>query len=326
MTGRCPITYQDLEPGEGRYSRRGLRLLSPALSSLQDLEYSAREQREEAMARATKMSIQGVQPKLSARLSPSAGRFKIVDQGGTYILKPQVEPFRSVPENEDVTMRMAAAVGIEVPVHGMVFSRDGSLTYFIKRFDRVGRGKKRSVEDFAQLAGEKRATKYGYTMERLIPLLEYTTFPRVERLELFRRTLFSFLVGNEDMHLKNWSVISEPLELPGRGNVSLTQYRVRLAPAYDLFNTTIALPAATEEIALALRGKKNKLTREDFLEYFARQRLALTDASIDDILGSLAGALPLWRDLIDRSFLAPLLKEKYVELLLERAARLGLGA
>ena len=320
---RCPITYQTLKGGEDRYSKAGLLRLSRSLEALSDLELSAEEQRQEAMARATKLSIQGVQPKLSARLSPRHQKFVLVDKGGTFILKPQVDAFRSLPENEDLTMRLAKTVGIEVPLHGMVFSKDNSLTYFIRRFDRVGRKGKRSVEDFAQLAEASRETKYDGSMEKLAELLSFATFPQVERLELLKRILFCFVVGNEDMHLKNWSLISQPL---GQGEVTdpKAAVRVTLAPAYDLLNTTLAVSGTREEIALPLDGKKIRLSQSDFLDYFARQRLQLTEASIDDTLAAIETVLPDWPDLIKQSFLPAEDQARYLELVIERSQRLGL--
>jgi serine/threonine-protein kinase HipA len=307
---RCPITYARLADGECLYSRPGLRSLAPSLARLQDLPYDAEEQRREAIARATKMSIQGVQPKLSARLRIREGRFEVVDHDGTFILKPQSVDYPHLPENEDLTMRLARCVGIETPVHGLVRSRDGSWTYFIRRFDRLPRGRKLAVEDFAQLAGHTRQTKYDASMERVVTVLErFTTYPVVEKLELLRRTLFCFLTGGEDMHLKNWSLITR-------------EARVQLAPAYDLLNSTIALPRATEELALPLRGTKRNLTRSDLLEYFARDRLGLRQAAIDHLLITLRDAQPSWDDLIAASFLPPSQKEAYRDLLGHRRERL----
>jgi len=145
---RCPLTYEE---SEQRYSQNGLRRLAKGLKSLQDFPYSAEEQIKEALARASKMSIQGVQPKLSVRLNVGKGTFEIVDTGGQYIFKPQTPNYPEVPENEDLTMRLARQACIEVPVHGLLFCKDGSLTYFIKRFDRKGKNQKIPVEDFAQL-------------------------------------------------------------------------------------------------------------------------------------------------------------------------------
>lgn len=310
---RCPITYETISDGEGSYSGDGIRKLSRSLTHLQDLAFSAEEQRREAVVRATKMSIQGVQPKLSARLRVKEGRFEIVDQDGRYILKPQNHLYRSLPENEDLTMRLAATVGIEVPLHGLVFSSDGSLTYFIKRFDRVGRNEKLAVEDFAQLAGRTRGTKYDFSMERLVPLIDrHCTFPAVERIELFRRTLFCYLTGNEDMHLKNFSIIT-------RKNV------IKLSPAYDLVNSTLVLSRAVEELALPLKGKKRNLTRNDLVRYFGEERLDLTRRSMDDVMSAFSDARPTWKSIIERSFLPVDLQDAYASLLHERVERLRIG-
>ncbi|NOY06531.1 MAG: HipA domain-containing protein, partial [Chlorobi bacterium] len=260
---RCPITYDPC--GEQKYSEHGLRMLSRRLRYLEDLPYTAEEQRVEAVRRAAKMSIQGVQPKLSAVLNVARSRFDVVDTGGKYILKPQSLLYMHVPENEDLTMKMAAAAGIEAPLHGMVWSRDGTLTYFIRRFDRTGRKGKLPVEDFAQLSGKTRDTKYQSSMEQVVKIIEeYCTFPLLDKIRLFRLTLFNFLVGNEDMHLKNFSLITR-------------DGKVELSPAYDLLNTTLALGNAAEEIALPLGGKRANLTRRILVDYFARERMALND-------------------------------------------------
>lgn len=306
---RCPITYELLADGEnGIYSQQGLRLLNRNLRSLAPLEFTAEQQRQEAVNRAGKMSIQGLQLKLSVVLRITEGRFEVVDRGGRYILKPQSRDFAELPENEDVTMRMAAAVGIEVPVHGLLRSTDTSFTYFIKRFDRSGRDRL-PVEDFAQLSGESRDTKYDSSMEKVAAVVDqFCTFPALERVRLFERTLFSFLVGNEDMHLKNFSLITR-------------NRKVELAPAYDFLNTTIALKSAKEELALPVRGRKSRLTRGDLVDYFARERLQINDRVLHDVLSRFTGAMPAWRELLDRSFLSPDAKQQYAALLVERSRR-----
>lgn len=196
---RCPLTYEPLQPDEVVYSRRGLQRLARTLTTLEDLPLTAAEQRLEAGRRATNLSIQGVQPKLSAVLRPRERRFEVVDRCGTYILKPPQAQYPNVPENEDLTMRLAEAAGIEVPPHGLVRGRDGTWTCFIRRFDRLPRGRKVAVEDFAQLAGRTRETKYDASMEQVARVIEqYTTFPQVEKLDLLRRTLFCFLTGGTD--------------------------------------------------------------------------------------------------------------------------------
>ena len=297
----CPITYEAC--GDKRYSAGGLKLLASGLSKLTDLEYTAEEQRKEAYNRAAKMSIQGIQPKLSAILSIKEEKFKIVDKGGRYILKPQHNIFPELPENEDLTMRLAELIGLNIPKHGLVWSKDNTLTYFIKRFDRKGQNDKIPVEDFAQLAGLSRDTKYDYSMEKVIKLInQFCTFPAVENIKLFKLTLFNFLIGNEDMHLKNFSIINQD------GIISLS-------PCYDLINTTIEYKKQDEEIALPLKGKKKHLTRYTLIDYFGKERCDLTTKSIDKELETISTSISGWKQLIDKSFLSSEMKTKYHDLL-----------
>ena len=307
---RCPITYELC--GDDRYSSKGLKLLSTRLTSLDDLGYTAEEQRQEAFYRAYIMSVQGVQPKLSARLNTMESRMEIVDTGGRYILKPQHDYFPEMPQNEDLTMRLAEMVGLNVPIHGMIWSKDKSLTYFIKRFDRKGQNEKIPVEDFAQLAGMTRDSKYNYSLEKVVSLINrFCTFPAIEKLVLFKLIIFSYLTGNDDMHLKNFSVITEN---------GIT----KLSPCYDLVNTTIEYRKPEEEIALPLRGLKKKLTRQILVDYFGIERCELTVKSINKVLETIASSIPAWKDQISVSFLSLVMKDKYTELLQVRRNVLNL--
>ncbi len=303
----CPITYV---PCEGKYSTKGLRLLSPKLNELMDLAYTADEQIREAAARASKMSIQGVQPKLSARLSMAQSRFEIVDIGGHYILKPQNPLYARLPENEDLSMRLAGAAGVDIPIHGLVYAKDGSLTYFVKRFDRVGRNRKFAIEDFAQILGLSRDTKYDGSMEKVGAVIEsYCSFPALEKIKLFRLTLVNFLIGNEDMHLKNFSLINRA-------------GKIDLSPAYDLVNTSIVMGETQEEIALPMMGKKRKLDRSVLVDYFGGKRLRLKDKVVARVLREIQEALPAWKELITRSFMDYETKARYERLMLSRHHRL----
>ena len=303
----CRILYEPC--GDAAYSAKGFALLSKNLKTLYDLPFSADEQRQEAVSRAEKMSIQGVQPKLSAMLNIGQECFDLMDSGGTYILKPQNSIFPQLPENESVTMCMAAKIGIEVPTTGLVGSKDRSLTYFIRRFDRIGKGKKLATEDFAQLLGRDRNTKYDASMEKLIDVVEqFCTFPAIEKMKLFRLVVFNFLVGNEDAHLKNFTLITR-------------NGKVELSPAYDLLNSTIVLRGANiEELALTLAGKKRKINRDLLVNYYGKDRLKLSDKTIQQVLNDIESALPEWFHLISICFLSDDLKEKYKQLLTDRAA------
>ncbi len=307
---RCPITYEFC--GDKRYSNKGLQLLSPKLTTLKDFPYSAPEQRLQAARLMQRMSISGMQPKLSAVLNEATEGFEVVEKGGRYILKPPHHIFLEVCENEAISMQMAALIGIEVPLHGLLYVEDGTLSYFIKRFDRLENGGKLAVEDFAQLAEQPRSTKYNYTIERMIVLIEkYCTFPDIEKKEFFKRLLFSFLIGNEDMHLKNFSLITKD------------QYTT-FSTAYDLLNTTIALGGATEEMALMLDGKRSNFRRKHFMDYLAKGRLQLKEQEINDICHGFAKVLPQWQEAIQHSFLSKKMKETYLNLLKNRYKRLGI--
>lgn len=308
----CPITLEPVEERE-TFSPAGLRSLHPRLNQLAPLELTHDEQLRQARLRAAKMSIQGVQPKLSAVLRPGVGRLEIVDTGGRFILKPNPPTFEDVPANESLTMTMAATIGIEVPPHGLIPASDHGWIYIIRRFDREGRNTRIPVEDFAQLSGATRETKYDSSLEQVARVIEeFCTFPAIEKPRLARRLLFCFLTGNEHMHLKNFSMIV-------RNGV------VTLSPAYDLLNTTLVLEKAEEESALPLGGKKRKLTRTLWLDYFCGERLALPRRQIDTLLGDLRSALPRWHDLIDRSYLPEPKKTIYRALLDERCERLGIN-
>jgi serine/threonine-protein kinase HipA len=217
-----------------------------------------------------------------------------------------------ISENEDLTMRLAKISGMEVPLHGMVYAMDQSLVYFIARFDRYGRTLlKIPVEDFTQLLGESRLTKYSGSMEQVIQVIErYCTFPVLEKSKLFARKIFNFLVGNEDMHLKNFSLITD-------------HDVVRLAPVYDFLNSTI-VEKNPEEMALPLNGKKKNISRRMLVQYFGVDRLDLESKVIDEHLQRFSRDLPMWFSWIERSFLRAELKAKYRQIVERRAKVLGL--
>jgi serine/threonine-protein kinase HipA len=307
----CPINLEPLPTGRS-YSETGLRSIHSKLKHLEPLEYSYAAQLAEVRRRSDKMSIQGVQPKLSAVLKLKDSSFALVDRGGRFILKPNPLAYEEVPANEALTMRMAAEVGIEVPVHGLLRAKDDSWVYFVKRYDREGRTGKVHVEDFAQLSGATRETKYDSSLERVVQLVEqFCTFPAIEKPKLAKRLLFCFLTGNEDMHLKNFSIWMQD------GVVSLT-------PAYDLLNSTLVLENAKEESALPLQGKKRKLTKELWLDYFCKERLKLNESQIEKIIKELQKAMPAFNELIRQSLLSEDRQAGYRTILHARAKRLGL--
>lgn len=308
---RCLITNEPWT-GPGPYSPAGLRLLDRQLQSLAPLPYTREQLIQEAASRSVKMSVQGVQPKVSAVLQVRAGAMAIVDHGGRFIVKPPHPAWPELPENEALTMSLAATLGMEVPVHGLLLNADQTRSYFVRRFDRVGWARV-PVEDFAQLSGASRDTKYQSSTEQLIAIIDrYCTFPVLERIKFFERLLCAFLTGNEDMHLKNWSLITR-------------DDKVELAPAYDLLNTTIPNPQSREELALPLHGKKSNLKANDFWWYLAGERLGLTPALIDQTRNKFIQTCRTWPERIEASFLSVDMQQRYIALLNERLQRLALG-
>ena len=304
---RCPITYELSEVQQ--YSKKGLKLLSRNLKNLKAFPFTPKEQVQLAAQHATKLSIQGVQPKLSVVLNVAKECFQIVDKRGRFILKPPHQVYDELPQNEDLTMKLAALSGIEVPFHGMIYNIDGSLTYFIKRFDRLALNQKVGVEDFSQLLGFSRETKYESSMEKVSSVIEkHCTFPIVEKLKLFRLVIFNFLVGNEDMHLKNFTLIRR-------------ENKVELSPAYDLLNTTIALQQANEEVALPIRGRKSNLAHADLVDYYGIERLGLTATVLKRELLKFEQAMNGWKELIANSFLSEKSRNRYQELVDSRWRR-----
>lgn len=304
---RCPITYLPIE--EGKYSKQGLHLLSPQLENLKDFPFGEDKQLELMLEAVDKLSFSGVQPKLSAILNVQQQTFDVVKKGGTFLLKLQRYLYPELPQNEDLTMKLAACAGIPVPKHGLIYTVDQTLLYFIERFDRSAGGKI-YVEDLGQAAGLDRDKKYDSSMEKVAHLIEqFCTFPGVEKKRLFHLTLFNFLIGNEDMHLKNFSLI----KINGV---------IQLSPSYDLVNSTIAIPTTKEEIALPLRGKKSHLNAHDLIDYYGNERLKLTFETTQEVLGVLKAAIPKWKEIIASSFLSEKRRIAYLDLLERRAERL----
>ena len=147
-------------------------------------------------------------------------------------------------------------------------------------------------------------------MEKVVSIIDkFCTFPLIEKRILFRLILFNFLVGNEDMHLKNFSML-------------IKDGKIALSPSYDLVNTTIALQSSKEEFALSLGGKKRNITRKLLVDYFANQRLGLNEKIIQKELDQILAIKPKWLNLVSHSFLSDDLKLSYQELLKDRFDRI----
>lgn len=258
------------------------------------------------------IAVPGVQPKLSMFLLASTqaepdSRLTVVGAlGGQYILKPPSSHFPEMPANEHLTMRIAAAFAIQVVPSSLIRLASGELSYVTKRIDRTEIGEKIHMQDMFQIT--EAFDKYRSSMKKVGKAIgRYSSNPLLDKVFFFELVIFSFLTGNNDMHLKNFSMIESAI-----GWV--------LAPAYDLLNVAIVLPEDTEELALTLEGKKNKLKKVDF-ETFGKG-LGLTSKQIERVFKRTFANYPKAVQLIKDSFLSESMKELYMDMLAERYQRL----
>ena len=198
---------------------------------------------------AGKLSISGVQPKLSVKLDEKQNMLIPVAEGGEYILKPQTPTFANIPENEQCCMDIAKELNIEVPLHCLIPLKDKSLSYVVKRFDRE-KSVKIHQEDFGQIL--EQTDKYKGSVEQIgRKLKEISSAPGYDAQLLFEQVVLNFILGNGDAHLKNYSIAYRDKD------------NIRLTPAYDIVCSKLVIPGE-EDSAITIHGKKNKLLREDF--------------------------------------------------------------
>ena len=254
------------------------------------------------------VAVPGVQAKLSMsivkdKVDITTERLTIVGAlGGNYIFKPPNSDFEEMPENEHLTMRIAESFGIKVVPSSLVRLASGELSYITKRIDRAEDGTKIHMIDMFQIT--EAFDKYKSSMEKVGKALQnYSDNPMLDKLFLFELTLFCYLTGNNDMHLKNFSMIT-------------TTSGWILAPAYDLLNVTIVNPADKEELALTVESKKSKLKLEDFVKF--GNRLDLNDKQIKGVFKRFLKNKLKAIALINKSFLSEKMKTKYLELLENR--------
>lgn len=256
-------------------------------------------------------AIAGVQRKLSVHLSDEGGehRLTLVGYPAGYILKPQTRDYPQLPEIEQLTMTLAETVGIKTVPHGLVVLADGTRAYITRRIDRNTAGSKRiPMEDTCQLSQRLTEDKYKGSYEQVArAIARYSSRPGIDLTELFLVLLFSFLTGNADMHLKNFSLFA-----PEKSWI--------LCPAYDLVATSLVLPEDEDEMALALNGKRRKLQRSDFLTY--ADTAGIHEKAATGLISIVIGAVEKMSPLIRRSEVDRSGQERLLEIIQERRERL----
>ena len=256
-------------------------------------------------------TVPGVQKKLSLHLfsENNKPRLTLVNYPTGYILKPQVSQFESLPEAEHLVMSMAETVGIMTVPHALI-SKNSSYAYITKRVDRIITDtavKMLAMEDFCQLDFRLTQDKYKGSYERCAKIIErYSNRKGLDLTELFLRLVFSFVVGNSDMHLKNFSLLetSEGSEM------------YQLSPAYDLLPVNVILPEDQEECALALNGKKMNLRKKDFLVF--ADNCGLSRTSAEKMIQMVISKKGKFYKMCEESLLSEVMKDQFKALIEKR--------
>ena len=310
---KCLYCYQELKPGQKDFHPACARRFFgsggvPVLPySRQNINELAREVIE------SHATVTGVQPKLSMNINRGGrdepDRLTIVGLWGRYILKPKSDTYPWLPEDEDLTMHLATLARIQVVPHALIRFSDGELTYITRRIDRDDDGRKYLMEDACQLSERLASDKYKSSYENVGKLIRsYSSMPQLDVVNYWEVVVFSWLTGNSDMHLKNFSLFCR---IPGL---------YTLTPAYDLLNVHLLFDDP-EELALTLDGRKRKINRQNFVN--AMRTTGLDDKVIDNIFAKFQKLQSHWEAFIDQSFLPQELCERYKA---EIAARLAVLA
>ncbi len=311
--GRCLYCYNDL--GEETYefhpscSRKIFGTPIPP-----DLPYSDDDmlQLAEKVIK-SQSTVTGVQPKLSLHIEKLSKkdepqRFTIVGLWGGYILKPPTKQYKFLPELEDLTMHLAEISGIEVVPHSLIRLSSGNLSYITKRIDRSN-DQKIHMEDMCQLTERLTEQKYQGSHEQIAKaIFKYSANPGLDVTNFFEQVLFSFLTGNADMHLKNFSLIDN------------SDMGYILSPAYDMVASALVVVGDAEELALTLNGKKKKIKKKDFVEAMAR--FHVDNKAAENIFNRFSSSLDNWHKFIDVSFLPDDMKTDYHDLIVKRASQI----
>lgn len=257
-----------------------------------------------------RVTVPGVQAKLSLEIqkkTKEAQKLTIVGLWGRYILKPPSSQWPELPANEHCTMKMADVAGIETVSNGLIKLASGELAYITKRIDRDDEGNKFAMEDMAQLTGRLTEDKYKGSHEQIAKLIKrFSENPVFDLTRYFETVLFSFLTGNGDMHLKNFSLFKDP------------ELGWKFSPSYDLLSTRLVIPESRdpEELALTLSGKKSKFRRGSFRKF--GDHIGLNKKQVDNLIDNMLEKEQAFRKLIVRSFLSEEKKESYLDILENR--------
>jgi len=305
----CPGT---LAEGHKTYSPVALKYLFGGKKVSHILPYAPpgkdEQATEEFIENRKRLSISGVQEKLSFVLDGEVLRLTDPEGQGQYILKPiprDLKKVDQVPANEHLTMQIAKQVyGLNVADNALVFFKDGTPAYLTRRFDVKTDGKKWGMEDFASLAGKTVDSsganfKYDLSYEELASLIR-KAIPawRIEIEKYFQLVIFNYLFSNGDAHMKNFSILET-----SRGDYLLS-------PAYDLINTRMHVADTDFALTKGLFAddfrsrdfqRTNHPSHLDFHEF--GKRIGVTRSRITALLEPFVTKQPSVTNFMERSFL-----------------------
>ena len=307
---KCLYCYKELADGEVDF-HKGCCKKFFGIPEAPELPYSLDElDTLAAQIIQSQTTLTGVQAKLSLHLDRHNGskRLTIVGLWGDYIFKPQTQSYKTLPENEDLTMHLAEIAKIKVVPHTLIRLKDGTLGYLTKRIDRSADGDKIPMEDMCQLTERQTEYKYKSSYEQIAKVIaKYSYVPLLDLTDFYEQVFFCWLVGNNDMHLKNFSLYAP------KGKWGLT-------PAYDLLNVTLVNPKDDEELALTLNAKKNRIKKADFVK--AMETSGIAPKVFENMVSKYHKLLPKFNEVIDMSFLDDEDKEMYKQSIAARLKRL----
>lgn len=306
---KCLYCYKELADNEIDFHRSCSRKIfgTPMAPSLPYTRDNLTELARQVVRSQT--TLTGVQAKLSLDIKKGGRneteRFTIVGLWGRYILKPQTERFANLPELEDLTMHLAEIAKIQVVPHSLIRFSDGELCYITRRIDRTENGEKLAMEDMCQLTERLTEHKYKGSYEQIAKVIQrYSSVPKLDLINYWEQVVFSWITGNADMHLKNFSLYSKANK----------QYN--LTPAYDMLSTALVMPEDIEELALTLNGKKRKIRKSDF--EISMRASELEEKVIGNIFNKFLKVKDKWFDFIDISFLPEEMKIAYKDIITNR--------
>jgi serine/threonine-protein kinase HipA len=311
----CLACNEALE-GNGMYHDSCLKAFWQEDTPVLELDYELSEIEELAKENVTqRVIVTGVQPKLSLGFTGEKEKNRLTIVGalnGRYILKPPFELYPQMPEIEALSMLLAQACGIATVPFLLIPMKSGELAYLTRRIDRTAKDEKYPMEDACQFTERLTEHKYRGSYEQIAKgIITYAQNPLLEVVKFYQQVIVSFLIGNNDMHLKNFSLIA------------FKNHHYQLAPAYDMVAVKLLIPEDQEELALNLNGKKRKLKRKDFNE--AMSKAQIPEKAIENLWKRIEKGMRNWSELIKNSYINKLQRQALLGLIEERSSQIKLS-